>query len=205
MNLLVNLFFTGVQAFAQTADNAANVAAAATAAPPAPAWMQFVPFVIIIGVFYFFLIRPKTKKQKETQSFLESLKVGDQVDVYVENQEDLDDIFDIEKDINLDDIDDFINSMDNTQNDEKEDIDNFQELVDFNDNFGLNNISYDYDDDDVLFREESIKNNEITPENDVDNFKDLNLVFCFLSKSAISLISISLAFEIASFIESRKL
>jgi hypothetical protein len=64
--------------------------------------------------------------------------------------------------------------MDNTQNDEKEDIDNFQELVDFNDNFGLNNISYDYDDDDVLFREESIKNNETTPENDVDNFKDLN-------------------------------
>lgn len=79
MNLLVNLFFTGVQAFAQTADSAANVAAAATAAPPAPAWMQFVPFVIIIGVFYFFLIRPQAKKQKETQTFLESLKVGDQV------------------------------------------------------------------------------------------------------------------------------
>ena len=102
------------------------------------------------------------------------LSKGDKNNLIVENQEDLDDIFDIEKDINLDDIDDFINSMDNTQNDEKEDIDNFQELVDFNDNFGLNNISYDYDDDDVLFREESIKNNEITPENDVDNFKDLN-------------------------------
>lgn len=79
MNLLANLFFTGVQAFAQTADNAANVAVATTAAPPAPAWMQFVPFVIIIGVFYFFLIRPQAKKQKETQTFLESLKVGDQV------------------------------------------------------------------------------------------------------------------------------
>ena len=102
------------------------------------------------------------------------LSKGDKNNLIVENQEDLDDIFDIKKDINLDDIDDFINSMDNTQNDEKEDIDNFQELVDFNDNFGLNNISYDYDDDDVLFREESIKNNEITPENDVDNFKDLN-------------------------------
>jgi len=102
------------------------------------------------------------------------LSKGDKNNLIVENQEDLDDIFDIEKDINLDDIDDFINSMDNTQNDEKEDIDNFQELVDFNDNFGLNNISYDYDDDDVLFREENIKNNEITPENDVDNFKDLN-------------------------------
>ena len=58
------------------------------------------------------------------------LSKGDKNNLIVENQEDLDDIFDIEKDINLDDIDDFINSMDNTQNDEKEDIDNFQELVD---------------------------------------------------------------------------
>ena len=44
-----------------------------------PSWMQFVPFAVIIGVFYFFLIRPQAKKQKETQSFLSSLKVGDQV------------------------------------------------------------------------------------------------------------------------------
>lgn len=77
MNLLVNLFFTGVRAFAQTAENAAVATTAAQ--PPAPAWMQFVPFVIIIGVFYFFLIRPQAKKQKETQTFLQALKVGDQV------------------------------------------------------------------------------------------------------------------------------
>jgi preprotein translocase subunit YajC len=80
MNLLVNLFFTGVQAIAQTAETAAtNVATATTAAPQPPAWMQFVPFVIIIGVFYFFLIRPQAKKQKETQTFLQGIKVGDQV------------------------------------------------------------------------------------------------------------------------------
>ena len=77
MNLLVNLFFTGVHAFAQTAENAAVATTAAQ--PQAPAWMQFVPFVIIIGVFYFFLIRPQAKKQKETQTFLQGLKVGDQV------------------------------------------------------------------------------------------------------------------------------
>ncbi|MFZ3229119.1 MAG: preprotein translocase subunit YajC [Pseudobdellovibrio sp.] len=75
MNLLVSLFgglvFTSVTVLAQVAD--------ATTAAPAPAWMQFVPFVIIIGVFYFFLIRPQAKKQKETQSFLTSLKVGDQI------------------------------------------------------------------------------------------------------------------------------
>ena len=73
MNLFVILFFTGVTAFAQTAE------VAGAAAPSAPAWMQFVPFVIIIGVFYFFLIRPQAKKQKETQAFLQGLKVGDQV------------------------------------------------------------------------------------------------------------------------------
>ncbi|MBC7419379.1 MAG: preprotein translocase subunit YajC [Bdellovibrio sp.] len=58
----------------------AQEAAAPVAAQPAQAaWMQFVPFAVIIGVFYFFLIRPQAKKQKETQSFLSALKVGDQV------------------------------------------------------------------------------------------------------------------------------
>lgn len=75
MNQLVNFIgaflFLNVTAFAQTAD--------AAAANQPPAWMQFVPFVIIIGVFYFFLIRPQAKKQKETQTFLQSLKSGDQV------------------------------------------------------------------------------------------------------------------------------
>lgn len=56
-------------------------AQAQTAAAPeaAPAWMQFVPFVVIIAVFYFLLIRPQAQKQKEAQTFLSSLKVGDQV------------------------------------------------------------------------------------------------------------------------------
>jgi preprotein translocase subunit YajC len=54
-------------------------AVATAAAQQAPQWMQFVPFAVIIGVFYFFLIRPQAKKQKETQNFLSTLKVGEQV------------------------------------------------------------------------------------------------------------------------------
>lgn len=50
-----------------------------TAAAAPPAWMQFVPFAVIIAVFYFFIIRPQAKKQKEQQSFINSLKVGDLV------------------------------------------------------------------------------------------------------------------------------
>ncbi|OFZ29688.1 MAG: preprotein translocase subunit YajC [Bdellovibrionales bacterium RIFCSPHIGHO2_01_FULL_40_29] len=75
MDLIVNLFLFGQTVLAQTTE----VATATAAQPAPPAYMQFVPFVIIIGVFYFFLIRPQAKKQKETQTFLSGLKVGDQV------------------------------------------------------------------------------------------------------------------------------
>lgn len=33
----------------------------------------------IIGVFYFFMIRPQQKKQKDQKSFIENLKKGDSV------------------------------------------------------------------------------------------------------------------------------
>lgn len=38
-----------------------------------------VPFVLIIGIFYFFLIRPQNKKQKETQKMINALQKGDKV------------------------------------------------------------------------------------------------------------------------------
>lgn len=38
-----------------------------------------VPFVLIIGIFYFFLIRPQNKKQKETQRMIDALQKGDKV------------------------------------------------------------------------------------------------------------------------------
>lgn len=36
-------------------------------------------WVGIIGVFYFFMIRPQQKKQKDQKSFVENLKKGDSV------------------------------------------------------------------------------------------------------------------------------
>nr|WP_290641045.1 preprotein translocase subunit YajC [Labilibaculum sp.] len=41
--------------------------------------MQFVPLVLIVVVFYFFMIRPQMKKQKELKKFREDLKKGDKV------------------------------------------------------------------------------------------------------------------------------
>jgi len=38
-----------------------------------------VPFALVFGIMYFLVIRPQSKKQKEQESFLTSLKTGDQV------------------------------------------------------------------------------------------------------------------------------
>ena len=42
-------------------------------------WMTFLPLVLIIGIFYFLILRPQNKKQKETKRMLEALKKGDRV------------------------------------------------------------------------------------------------------------------------------
>lgn len=36
-------------------------------------------WVAVIGVFYFFMIRPQQKKQKDQKNFVENLKKGDSV------------------------------------------------------------------------------------------------------------------------------
>src|SRR5690242_21869526 len=53
----------------------------ALGAPPegGSAWLQLVPFVIVLGIFYFIILMPMRKKQQKVQQFLESLKVGDKV------------------------------------------------------------------------------------------------------------------------------
>jgi preprotein translocase subunit YajC len=38
-----------------------------------------IPFALIIGIFYFLIIRPQNKKQKETQNMLKALKKGDRI------------------------------------------------------------------------------------------------------------------------------
>lgn len=40
---------------------------------------NMVPILVMVGVFYFFIIRPQIKKQKEQQTFLSGLKKGDAV------------------------------------------------------------------------------------------------------------------------------
>ncbi len=41
--------------------------------------MTFLPLILIILVFYFFMIRPQMKKQKDLRSFRASVKKGDKV------------------------------------------------------------------------------------------------------------------------------
>lgn len=52
--------------------------AAATAQGPS-AIEQMIPFVAIFAIFYFFIIRPQAKRQKQHGGFLETLKRGDEV------------------------------------------------------------------------------------------------------------------------------
>ncbi|MDD7175577.1 MAG: preprotein translocase subunit YajC [Clostridiales bacterium] len=41
--------------------------------------IQFLPMILIFVVFWFFLIRPQRKKDKEAQQMLKNLKVGDRI------------------------------------------------------------------------------------------------------------------------------
>lgn len=49
------------------------------AATPTPFYMQMFPFVLMIVVFYFILIRPQQKKAKQHQELLKQVKAGDKV------------------------------------------------------------------------------------------------------------------------------
>ena len=41
--------------------------------------MSFLPLVAIIAIFYFLILRPQNRKQKETQKMLSALKKGDRI------------------------------------------------------------------------------------------------------------------------------
>lgn len=59
-------------------DLLAQAAPAAAAAEP-PAYLQFLPLVAMAGIFYFLILRPQMRRQKEQQAKIGSLKKGDQV------------------------------------------------------------------------------------------------------------------------------
>jgi preprotein translocase subunit YajC len=42
-------------------------------------WLQFVPFVLVLAIFYFIILLPMKRKQQKVQTFLEGLKVGDRI------------------------------------------------------------------------------------------------------------------------------
>ena len=55
-------------AYAQSADAASG-----------SAFFQFIPLILILGVFWFLIIRPQQKKQKEHQRMVDSLRKGDKI------------------------------------------------------------------------------------------------------------------------------
>lgn len=42
-------------------------------------WLQLIPFVLVLGIFYFIILLPMKRKQQKVQAFLDSLKVNDKV------------------------------------------------------------------------------------------------------------------------------
>ena len=48
-------------------------------APQGNAFMSIIMIVLMIVIFYFFMIRPQTKRQKELQKAREAMKAGDKV------------------------------------------------------------------------------------------------------------------------------
>ena len=74
MNLLADAAATTA-----TTDAAAATETMSTGATIIYYAVQFVPMILIFVVFYFFLIRPQRKKDKEAKAMLDNLKVGDRI------------------------------------------------------------------------------------------------------------------------------
>ena len=74
MNLLADAAATTA-----TTDAAAATETMSTGATIIHYAVQFVPMILIFVVFYFLLIRPQRKKDKEAKAMLDNLKVGDRI------------------------------------------------------------------------------------------------------------------------------
>ncbi|MEM8793669.1 MAG: preprotein translocase subunit YajC [Pseudomonadota bacterium] len=51
----------------------------AGAADPSGGFISLLPLVLVFVIFYFFLIRPQSKRAKEHRAMLEAIRRGDQV------------------------------------------------------------------------------------------------------------------------------
>lgn len=54
-------------------------AQAAAAATPQNSLVQFLPLVVVFGIFYFLMIRPQKKKFEEEQELINKLAKGDEI------------------------------------------------------------------------------------------------------------------------------
>jgi preprotein translocase subunit YajC len=43
------------------------------------AWVQFLPFVLVLAIFYFVILLPMRRRQQKVTAFLAALKTGDKV------------------------------------------------------------------------------------------------------------------------------
>ncbi|AGC49449.1 preprotein translocase subunit YajC [Lawsonia intracellularis] len=46
---------------------------------PSNVFMQFIPLIIMLAIFYFLLIRPQQKRTKQHKAMLQALKKGDHI------------------------------------------------------------------------------------------------------------------------------
>jgi preprotein translocase subunit YajC len=56
-----------------------NAYAEAAAAAPDNGFMNFVPLIALVAVFYFLILRPQTKRAKEQKAMITALQRGDEV------------------------------------------------------------------------------------------------------------------------------
>ena len=68
-----------VQNVNPTTTTAATTAVASAEAPKQSTLGMFLPFIIMLAVMYFLMIRPQQKKMKEHQGMISALKDGDEV------------------------------------------------------------------------------------------------------------------------------
>ena len=76
MNVKLLNLLADAAATAETTGETVEMSAGATVIYYA---VQFVPLILIFVIFYFMLIRPQRKKDKEAKKMLENLKVGDRI------------------------------------------------------------------------------------------------------------------------------
>jgi preprotein translocase subunit YajC len=56
-----------------------NAYAETAAAAPQGGFMEFLPLIALIAVFYFLVLRPQSKRAKEHKAMVEALQRGDEV------------------------------------------------------------------------------------------------------------------------------